>query len=143
MSYPAHSNYFMKFLESNSLDSGNHNTTKFPPYNVSCDSVENPTTYTVEMAVAGFKPEDVNVKVRNDGTQAVLVITGSKKKEISDNEEFSPNYIYHGLSSRNFSREFLLAPSLTVKEVKLIDGILTITLDVKTIPDDVFEIKVK
>lgn len=110
----------------------------FPPYNIIVDSASDPTAYTIEMAVAGYSKDDINVRVRKDDGVSTLVIKGEIKKA---EDEVAPKiYQVRGLSSRDFTREFTIGNNVKVETVALKDGILTITLSVTKIPDDEFEI---
>lgn len=95
------------------------NTTpvSFPPYNI---FEEGNTTY-VELALAGYKKEDVNVVVE-DG---VLSIEGSSSKAPLSNRED----IHRGIASRRFKRAFSLGEYIEVKSAELKDGLLTIMLE--------------
>ena len=87
---------------------------KYPPYNI-IKTDEN--SYLVELAVAGFKEEDIDIELHN----GVLAITG----HIEDKED---NYIFKGIANRSFERRFTLADTVQVEEVILEQGILTVKL---------------
>lgn len=92
---------------------------KYPPCNV---VKENDGTYSVELAVAGFKREELEVSISNNE----LMITG--KHEENNESSAEPRYIYRGLSQRNFLRTFPLTENVDVIGATLDDGILRITL---------------
>lgn len=97
-----------KFLVTN-------NSTGYPPFNVinvAEDEVQ------IELAIAGFKPEDVTVTV----TDGVLLIKGEQTAK----EE--RRYSYRGISARNFERSFRLADYWEVTDASFENGILTVTL---------------
>jgi len=99
-----------------------HNT-KYPPYNVSTQG----NTILVELAVAGFTRQDIQVTVHSDKITVVGDIQpreGAQKREI----------IHQGISTRKFKKTFTLARDVVVDEVKLEDGILSITLT-RTVPE--------
>src|SRR5687767_8097084 len=58
--------------------------------------------YRIELAVAGFKPEEIDITAQ----QNVLIVTGRKKDE---SEEQGSDYIYRGIANRSFERRFALA----------------------------------
>ena len=89
---------------------------KYPPYNI-IKSDEN--TYIVELAVAGFSDEELDIEL-HDG---ILTIKGDNISE--DKQE---NYIFKGIANRGFERRFTLADTVQVEEVTLEQGILTIKL---------------
>ena len=88
----------------------------YPPYNI--ESVGD-QAYRVEIAVAGFKPEELNVEVK-EGT---LTVTG--RKAANDGER---RYLHRGLAERNFERRFQLADYVVVTDAALADGLLSIDL---------------
>ena len=89
----------------------------YPPYNIERTD-EN--AYRVEIAVAGFKPEELNIEVREN----VLTVQGRK----AANDE-SRRFLHRGLAERNFERRFQLADHVLVKDASLADGLLTISLE--------------
>ena len=90
----------------------NVTSTGFPPYNIQKVGDYN---YTIEMALAGFSKDDIEVEVA-DGTLSVR----SDKKEEPDDE-----FTYHrGISYRKFERKFTLADDLVVNGAKLENGML-------------------
>jgi molecular chaperone IbpA len=95
---------------------------KYPPYNI-VKTDEN--TYLIELAVAGFGPDDVDIE-HHDG---VLSISG-KVESTSDD-----SYIYKGIANRSFERRFTLADTVEVEGVDLHQGILTVRLK-NVIPEE-------
>ena len=85
----------------------------YPPHNVIKIDGDN---YTIEFAVAGFKPEDIDLEIMD----SVLRITGGKKDE--------REYSHKGISSKNFFKTFTLADYVVVTGSTLEDGILSIHL---------------
>src|SRR3974390_2166192 len=69
----------------------------YPPYNIERTD-EN--AYRIEMAVAGFRPEDLNIEVKEN----LLTVQGRKPA----NDE-GRRYLHRGLAERNFERRFQLA----------------------------------
>jgi molecular chaperone IbpA len=100
----------------------NATSTGYPPYNIRKDGEYN---YDIEMALAGFSKKDIEVEVA-DG---VLTI-----RSIKENEE-DENNLYRGISYRKFNRKFTLADDIVVKDAKLQDGLLKISLE-KIIPEE-------
>jgi molecular chaperone IbpA len=95
----------------------NQLNTNYPPYNV-IKFGEN--DYIIEMAVAGFKHEEITIELEND----VLSIRGVKRDQKVDTTQ----YIYHGLGARGFQRQFTLHNDLVVKDANLEDGILKVLI---------------
>ena len=94
----------------------------FPPYNIQKGG---DTTYTIEMALAGFGKEDITVEL----TENTLSVRSDKKDE-------SDEYTYHrGISYRKFDRKFTLADDIVVNSAGLENGMLTIELE-RIIPEE-------
>jgi molecular chaperone IbpA len=91
--------------------------TNYPPYNV-IKFGEN--DYIIEMAVAGFKRDEITIELEND----VLSIRGVKREE----KAHTTQYLYHGLGARGFQRQFTLHNDLIVKDAHLEDGILKVLI---------------
>jgi molecular chaperone IbpA len=96
---------------------------KYPPYNI-VKADEN--TYLIELAVAGFGEEDLDIEIHN----SVLTIRGN----VADTQE-STDYIFKGIAARNFERKFTLADTVEVKDITLTQGMLIIKLE-NIIPDE-------
>jgi molecular chaperone IbpA len=88
----------------------------YPPYNI--ERVDE-NAYRVEIAVAGFKPEELNIEVKEN----LLTVQG--RKAANDDAR---RYLHRGLAERNFERRFQLADYVVVTEAKLADGLLSIAL---------------
>jgi len=98
------------------------NTSGYPPYNISKGDND---VYEITLAVAGFKKSDIEIELE-DGS---LKITG-KSDVIDEGRE----YLHKGIAERNFVRTFKLAEYVEVKDAKLEDGILRVSL-FKNVPD--------
>ena len=88
----------------------------YPPYNIETTG-EN--TYRIEIAVAGFKPQDLTIEAKEN----VLTVQGRK----AANDE-TRRFLHRGLAERNFERRFQLADHVVVTEAQLTDGLLAIAL---------------
>jgi molecular chaperone IbpA len=95
---------------------------KYPPYNI-VKTDEN--DYLIELAVAGFGPNDVDIELHN----GVLTITGNIETSSED------KYVYKGIANRSFERRFTLADTVQVEGVDLNQGILTVKLK-NVIPEE-------
>lgn len=91
------------------------NYSNYPPYNVVKTEGGD---YTLTLAVAGFKPEEVEVYQEGNN----LYICGNQKTHQET------NYLVHGLANRSFKRRFALNSEVVVKSVSLELGILTLVL---------------
>jgi molecular chaperone IbpA len=87
----------------------------YPPYNIERAGED---TYHLSLAVAGFSPDEVNVTAE----QNMLTVEG-RKADQGDHE-----YLYQGVSSRPFRRQFSLADYVQVKGASFKDGLLQIEL---------------
>jgi molecular chaperone IbpA len=97
---------------------GTLNATNYPPYNIVRYSE---TAYTVEIAVAGFAEDELDIEVVNHE----LVVHGASKLVDDPNVE----YIHRGIATRNFVRSFALAENVEVKGAVVKNGILTVMLE--------------
>jgi molecular chaperone IbpA len=88
----------------------------YPPYNIE-RTAEN--AYRIEIAVAGFKAEDLAIEVKEN----LLTVQGRK---VANDE--AKRYLHRGLAERNFERRFQLADYVVVKDAQLAHGLLSITL---------------
>jgi len=88
----------------------------YPPYNIERTG-EN--AYRIEMAVAGFKPKDLTIEIKEN----LLTVQGRK----TDGEE-AKRYLHRGLAERNFERRFQLADYVVVTSAELADGLLSLSL---------------
>lgn len=96
-------------------------STGFPPYNIRKEGEYN---YVIEMALAGFSKEDIEVEVA-DGT---LSVRSDKKDDAADN-------LYRGISFRKFNRKFTLSDDIVVNDAALDNGMLTINLE-RIVPEE-------
>ena len=78
--------------------------------------------------MAGFNETDITVT--KDGNK--LIINGEKKSE--ENETKAEMYLHRGISSRSFTREFVLAEHVDVTGATMADGILLVQLK-RELPD--------
>lgn len=95
-------------------DSFSRGLPAYPPYNIKKISKNE---YEIEMAVAGFDRQDLQVEVRNNQ----IVVEGNKGFR---NESTDVDYIYKGIASRHFRQSFALADHLEVTHAEFKDGIL-------------------
>ena len=108
-------------LENSSFGQGQEN---YPPF----DLIKlGDNDYRIELAVAGFKPEEVDITAH----QNVLIVSGRKNDEADSK---SSDYIYRGIATRSFERRFALADHIQVKGADMKDGLLAIEL-VREIPE--------
>ena len=116
------------FSELERLTSATPGQDNYPPHNIVKLDDEH---FSIEMAVAGFSKDDVEV-VLKDGT---LTISGSKTED-------ERNYAHKGISSRKFSKSFRLAEYVVVDDADLANGVLVVNLRVD-IPEEKRPQKIK
>ena len=92
-------------------------STGYPPYNIEATGDD---TYRIEVAVAGFRPDELSVDVK----ESVLTVTGRKAANTDD----AKRYLHRGLAERSFERRFQLADHVVVLDADLADGLLSVTL---------------
>mgnify|MGYP000655998147 FL=1 len=98
----------------------------YPPYNIVKHDDDN---YSIELALAGFKKEDISIEV----DQQQLLIK-SKLKD-ADEDIVELEYLHKGISARHFERSFTLAEHVFVQDAKMTDGILKVILE-RQLPEE-------
>jgi molecular chaperone IbpA len=98
------------------------NIPNYPPFNVR----KNGNTYTIELAVAGFAQNEIDITI--DGGK--LIVKGN-----SESVEPDDNFVFKGIANRAFTRAWAIGDSYEVKDAELFNGILKIALD-KLVPEE-------
>jgi len=93
----------------------------YPPYNIERLAEDR---YQISLAVAGFTPGDIAITAE----QNVVTVEGRKSDKVER------DFLYRGISTRDFKRQFNLADYVQVKSAALDDGLLKIEL-VREIPE--------
>ena len=94
--------------------------TNYPPYNIRKAGKDK---YAIEVAVAGFNKDDVEVEYEDN----LLTV---KTKEVKRSEEKNGDEVIHrGISQRSFARSFTIADDVKVGGAELKDGLLTIACE--------------
>jgi molecular chaperone IbpA len=88
----------------------------YPPYNIEKTGDD---TYRLTMAVAGFRPEELDLTVKEN----TLVISGRVSTEANKGE-----VLYRGIAGRAFERRFVLADHIVVEGADLANGLLHVGL---------------
>lgn len=99
----------------------------YPPYNI---KKIDESKYTIEMAVAGFGKQDLEIELADD--KLIIrgnISSGESAEQDSKNEWTWPAVIYQGLAMRPFTRTFSLADNVEIKGASLLNGILKIGLE--------------
>ena len=97
----------------------------YPPYNIRKAGKDK---YAIEVAVAGFNKDDVEVEFEDN------FLTVKTKKVDKTVEKDGDEIIHKGISQRSFSRSFTIADDVKVNGAQLKDGLLTVTCE-KIIPE--------
>ena len=100
-------------------------TANYPPYNI---IQVGEGEYQVQVALAGFKKEDISVTV----SEGYLTIESKPIK--TDTEGDESRTIHKGISTRWFKRSFTIADDVEVTGAELADGLLTISMT-KQLPE--------
>ena len=95
------------------------NNTNYPPYNI-VRLAE--TEYAIEVAVAGFNEDELDVEV----VDGELIIKGETKSDTVDHR--AGNYLHQGIAARNFTRTFALPDDAEVSGATVKNGILTVNV---------------
>ncbi len=89
----------------------------YPPYNI--EQVDE-NSYAIEIAVAGFAEDDLDIEMK----EGQLTVVG--KRTSSDGEQ--RKFLHQGIAERGFIRRFQLADHVFVTDAKLEHGLLRISL---------------
>lgn len=93
----------------------------YPPYDIVRTGDD---TFRINVAVAGFAPQDINVTAQ----QNLLIVSGRK----TGTEQ--AQYLYQGISARAFERRFNLADHVEVDGASFENGLLQVNL-VRRVPE--------
>ena len=94
----------------------------YPPYNI---KKTGDNTYVIEIAVAGFARQDIEIELDN----GKMIIKGNANG--TDQEE---NFLFKGISNRAFTRTFALEDQIEVQDAAMLNGMLKIFLE-RIIPE--------
>jgi molecular chaperone IbpA len=98
----------------------------YPPYNI---VKHDENTYGIELAVAGFKLEDLTItQDKNE-----LVIEGIPAVFDEETQRVG-EYLHKGIATRSFKRVFTLANYVEVKGAQLELGVLSVILE-RNVPE--------
>jgi molecular chaperone IbpA len=107
-----------------SLHSNNNLTTnEYPPYDIIKEGENN---YKVELAVAGFKKDELSIQLKDN----TLTIKGESNSKNSNGD-----YLHKNIARRSFSKDFSLAENIEVGEASFEDGVLGVHLE-HNIPEE-------
>jgi|TARA_Y100000780_G_scaffold60139_1_gene52423 molecular chaperone IbpA len=118
-------NMFDQF-ESLLSDGGLSTQSNYPPYNIRKAGKDK---YAIEVAVAGFNKDDVEVEYEDN-----LLTVKTKKVDKAVEKDMDGEIIHRGISQRSFSRSFTIADDIKVEGAEIKDGLLTINCE-KIVPE--------
>ena len=81
----------------------------WPPYNI---ETLGENRYRIEIAVAGFRPDELNVEAKEN----VLIVAG--RKTANDQGSDERQFLHRGLAERDFERRFQLENGLLAIELE-------------------------
>ena len=93
----------------------------YPPYNIRKTGKDK---YAIEVAVAGFNKDDVEVEYEDN-----LLTVKTKKVDKAVEKDMDGEIIHRGISQRSFSRSFTIADDIKVEGAEIKDGLLTINCE--------------
>ena len=108
------------------LDNGGLVQSNYPPYNIRKAGKDK---YAIELAVAGFNKDDVEVEFEDN-----LLTVKTKKVDKAVEKDKDGEIIHRGISQRSFSRSFTIADDVKVQGAELKDGLLTVSCE-KIVPE--------
>jgi molecular chaperone IbpA len=88
----------------------------YPPFNL---EKTGEAQYRITMAVAGFQEDEIELLQREN----ILTVVGAKTAPVDESM-----FLYRGIATRNFKREFVLADQVEVVSAVLKDGMLVVEL---------------
>tara|TARA_B100000989_G_scaffold287406_1_gene257007 strand:- start:32 stop:391 length:360 start_codon:yes stop_codon:yes gene_type:complete len=96
----------------------------YPPYNIVKTGEH---TYDVEVALAGFSKDDIDVEYAEN----ILTI---KSKKVETKDKDGNDILHKGISKRYFSKAFTIAEDVQVNGAELKDGLLKVSME-RIIPE--------
>ena len=100
----------------------------YPPFNL---KKTDDNVYVIEMAVAGFGKNDIELTLEENK----LKIAGHTTIETLTDDGINSQFLHKGISDRPFNRTFTLADNVVVNNAKMMNGMLKIWLE-HIIPED-------
>jgi molecular chaperone IbpA len=100
----------------NLLEAGAREEDGYPPFDILREGED---SYRITVAVAGFRPEDIEVVAQ----QNLLTVTGKRAEDDGKGE-----YLHRGIAARAFERRFQLADFVEAGNARFENGLLSIEL---------------
>lgn len=96
----------------NLLEAGAREEDGYPPFDILREGED---SYRITVAVAGFRPEDIEVVAQ----QNLLTVTGKRAEDDGKGE-----YLHRGIAARAFERRFQLADFVEAGNARFENGLL-------------------
>jgi molecular chaperone IbpA len=103
-------------------------TAGYPPFNL---KKTDDNVYVIEMAVAGFGKNDIELTLEDNK----LKIAGHTTVDSLTQDGIGQQFLHKGISDRPFERTFSLADNVVVNNAQYINGLLKVWLE-HIIPED-------
>jgi molecular chaperone IbpA len=100
----------------------NKTMTSYPPFNLKKTEEDK---YVLEMAIAGFGKNDIEITLQDDN----LVINGKTTIDTLTADGVNQTFLHKGISDRPFTRTFTIADNVEIKGAEMINGLLKIWLE--------------
>jgi len=100
----------------NLLEAGAREDDGYPPFDIVKDGED---SYRITLAVAGFRPEDIEVVAQ----QNQLTVTGKRTEDDGNGQ-----YLHRGVAARPFEQRFQLADFIEAGDASFENGLLSIAL---------------
>lgn len=98
---------------------------KYPPHNISCEGEDE---FFIEMAIAGFSPEDIDISIEG----RTLTVAGVAAKPSTPAQRI---FLHRGLAQRDFRRTYRIGEYIVVRGAEIRNGILSVHL-VREVPEE-------
>jgi len=106
----------------------NNAATAYPPFNL---KKTDDNVYVIEMAVAGFGKQDIELTLEDNK----LKIKGHTTVDTLVSDGIDQTFLHKGISDRPFERTFTLADNVVVNNAQMVNGLLKVWLE-HIIPED-------
>jgi len=100
----------------------NSASSAYPPFNL---KKTDDNVYVIEMAVAGFGKNDLEMTLEDNK----LIINGKTTIDETVENNMNQSFLHKGISDRPFTRSFTLADNVVVNNAALMNGLLKIWLE--------------
>lgn len=106
----------------NLLEAGAREDDAYPPFDIQKVGED---SYRITLAVAGFRPEDIELVAR----QNLLTVSGKRAEE-----DGKGDYLHRGIAARAFERRFQLADFVEAGNATYENGLLSVELN-RVVPE--------